>query len=155
VEPLSNAFGHHDAVTFTIQLTTKDGEVAWADRVYLILGEDDLIRHDYTTGRCSRSVCDDRPEHPYHPLRVKERWWPGGRRCIHPLWMTRGAEPVTAPGPSMGVSPISGEGTLVARRHTGASSNKDRRRGSRSAFWSFAASAPLSSPPTATFPNGA
>lgn len=38
---------HDDIVTFTIQLTTPGGEVAWAARVFLLLGEDGLIREDY------------------------------------------------------------------------------------------------------------
>jgi hypothetical protein len=38
---------HDDIVTFTIQLSTPEGEVAWAARVFLLLGEDDLIREDY------------------------------------------------------------------------------------------------------------
>jgi hypothetical protein len=41
-----DVFGHHDAVTFTVQLT-KDGRVAWEARVFLIVGDDDLIRFDY------------------------------------------------------------------------------------------------------------
>jgi hypothetical protein len=47
VTSANDTFAHHDAVTFTIQLTTKDGELAWAARVFLILGEDELIRYDY------------------------------------------------------------------------------------------------------------
>jgi hypothetical protein len=47
VTSANDAFAHHDAVTFTVQLITKDGEVAWAARVFLILGEDELIRYDY------------------------------------------------------------------------------------------------------------
>jgi hypothetical protein len=43
--------GHHDIVIFTIQLISNGGdtagEVAWAARVFLILGEDGLIRQDY------------------------------------------------------------------------------------------------------------
>jgi hypothetical protein len=38
---------HHDIVTFTIQLTSPDGEIAWAARVFLLLGKDGLIRQDY------------------------------------------------------------------------------------------------------------
>jgi hypothetical protein len=38
---------HGDIVTFTIQLTDSDGEVAWAARVFLLLGKDGLIREDY------------------------------------------------------------------------------------------------------------
>ena len=38
---------HADIVTFTVQLTTPGGEVAWAARVFLLLGEDGLIREDY------------------------------------------------------------------------------------------------------------
>jgi len=38
---------HDDIVTFTIQLTAPDGEVAWAARVFVLLGEDGLIRQDY------------------------------------------------------------------------------------------------------------
>ncbi|MBO2464146.1 hypothetical protein [Actinomadura violacea] len=42
-----DVFGHHNAVTFTVRLVTPDGGVAWAARVLLVLGEDDLIRYDY------------------------------------------------------------------------------------------------------------
>lgn len=38
---------HGDIVTFTVQLTAPDGEVAWAARVFLLLGRDGLIREDY------------------------------------------------------------------------------------------------------------
>jgi len=38
---------HDDIVTFTIQLTAPDGEVAWAARVFLLLGADGLIKEDY------------------------------------------------------------------------------------------------------------
>jgi hypothetical protein len=38
---------HADIVTFTIQLTTPDHEVAWAARVFLILDADGLIQEDY------------------------------------------------------------------------------------------------------------
>jgi hypothetical protein len=38
---------HHDIVTFTIQLTAPDGEIAWAARVFLVFGKDGLIRQDY------------------------------------------------------------------------------------------------------------
>jgi hypothetical protein len=34
-------------VTFTIQLISRTGGVAWAARVVLIIGEDYLIRSDY------------------------------------------------------------------------------------------------------------
>jgi hypothetical protein len=38
---------HDDIVTCTIQLAAPSGEVAWAARVFLLLGEDGLIRDDY------------------------------------------------------------------------------------------------------------
>jgi hypothetical protein len=38
---------HDDIVTCTIQLTAPGGEVAWAARVFLLLGSDGLIREDY------------------------------------------------------------------------------------------------------------
>jgi len=42
---------HHDIVTFTIQLISaggdRAGQVAWAARVFLVLGADGLIRQDY------------------------------------------------------------------------------------------------------------
>jgi hypothetical protein len=47
VASADDAVGHHDAVTFTIQLTSKGGGVAWAARVVLLVGEDYLIRSDY------------------------------------------------------------------------------------------------------------
>jgi hypothetical protein len=43
----NDVFGHHDAVTFTVQLATEDGEVAWAARVFLLLDENARIRADY------------------------------------------------------------------------------------------------------------
>jgi hypothetical protein len=46
-ESAGDVFGHHDAVTFTVRLVTGDGDVAWAARVFLVVGEDDLIRYDY------------------------------------------------------------------------------------------------------------
>jgi hypothetical protein len=39
--------GHDDIATFTIQLTTGGGEVAWAARVFIVLGENGLIQQDY------------------------------------------------------------------------------------------------------------
>jgi hypothetical protein len=42
-----DATAHHDIATFTIQLIARNGEVAWAARVFLVLGEDGLIREDY------------------------------------------------------------------------------------------------------------
>lgn len=51
VASADDAAGHDDIVTFTIQLIfnggDKAGEVAWAARVFLVLGEDGLIRQDY------------------------------------------------------------------------------------------------------------
>jgi len=38
---------HDDIVTFTAQLTTPDGEVAWAARVFLLIRPDGLISEDY------------------------------------------------------------------------------------------------------------
>ena len=38
---------HDDIVTFTVQLTTADGDVVWAARVFLLTGPDGLIREDY------------------------------------------------------------------------------------------------------------
>ena len=34
-------------MTFTAQLTTPDGEAAWAARIFLVVGRDGLIREDY------------------------------------------------------------------------------------------------------------
>ena len=46
-----DATGHGDLVVFTIQLLHAHGgdagQVAWAARVFLVLGEDGLIRQDY------------------------------------------------------------------------------------------------------------
>jgi hypothetical protein len=47
VASADDAVGHHDAVTFTIQLISGSGGVAWAARVVLIVGADYLIRSDY------------------------------------------------------------------------------------------------------------
>jgi hypothetical protein len=38
---------HDDIITFTSQLTTPDGVVGWAARVFLLLGDDGLIKQDY------------------------------------------------------------------------------------------------------------
>jgi hypothetical protein len=38
---------HDDVVTFTIQLTTPAGEIAWAARVFMLLDANGLIREDY------------------------------------------------------------------------------------------------------------
>jgi hypothetical protein len=38
---------HDDIVTCTIQLTAPGGELAWAARVFLLLGAGGLIREDY------------------------------------------------------------------------------------------------------------
>jgi ketosteroid isomerase-like protein len=47
VTSADDVFGHHNAVTFTVQLATGDGQVAWAARVFLLLDEDARIRADY------------------------------------------------------------------------------------------------------------
>lgn len=47
VASADDAVGHHDAVTFTIQLVSGGGDVAWASRVVLLVGDDYLIRSDY------------------------------------------------------------------------------------------------------------
>jgi hypothetical protein len=47
VTSADDATRHDDIVTFTIQLATSAGEVAWAARVFLVLGEDGRIRQDY------------------------------------------------------------------------------------------------------------
>lgn len=38
---------HGDIVAFTLRMTTSDGEVRWAARVFLLLGADGLIEEDY------------------------------------------------------------------------------------------------------------
>jgi hypothetical protein len=38
---------HDDVITLTVQLSTDDGGVAWAARVFLLLGETGRIREDY------------------------------------------------------------------------------------------------------------
>jgi hypothetical protein len=47
VTAASDVIRHDDIVTFTIQLTTPDGETAWAARVFLLLDADGLIQEDY------------------------------------------------------------------------------------------------------------
>ena len=43
-----DAARHGDLVTFTVRLiSTGDGEIAWAARVFLLIGEDGRIREDY------------------------------------------------------------------------------------------------------------
>ncbi|MFC4912477.1 hypothetical protein [Actinomadura gamaensis] len=46
IDHADDAVSHHDAVTFTVRLV-RDARVAWAARVVLLVGEDDLIRRDY------------------------------------------------------------------------------------------------------------
>ena len=36
-----------DVIIFTVQLSTDEGEVAWAARVFVLLGETGCIREDY------------------------------------------------------------------------------------------------------------
>lgn len=38
---------HDDIITFTVQLSTQAGQVAWAARVFLFLGDAGYIREDY------------------------------------------------------------------------------------------------------------
>ncbi|GAA4614295.1 hypothetical protein GCM10023195_62310 [Actinoallomurus liliacearum] len=38
---------HADIARFTVQLVPHGGEVAWAARVFLLLGDDGRIRQDY------------------------------------------------------------------------------------------------------------
>ena len=47
VTSADDATSQGDLVTFTIQLVDGAGEVAWAARVFLVLGPDGLIREDY------------------------------------------------------------------------------------------------------------
>jgi ketosteroid isomerase-like protein len=43
-----DATGHHDTVTFTTHmLPAAGGTIAWTGRIFLILGENGLIRHEY------------------------------------------------------------------------------------------------------------
>jgi hypothetical protein len=42
-----DASRHDDVITFTVQLSTHEGEVAWAARVFILLGETGRIREDY------------------------------------------------------------------------------------------------------------
>jgi hypothetical protein len=43
----NDVIGHHDVISFTIQLTPPGGDVAWAARVILLLAEDGRIKRDY------------------------------------------------------------------------------------------------------------
>lgn len=47
VTSANDARGHHDSVTVTIKLIPPAGDVAWAARVVLLLGEDGRIRSDH------------------------------------------------------------------------------------------------------------
>ena len=38
---------HDDIITFTIQLSTQAGQVAWAARVFVLLSDEGYIREDY------------------------------------------------------------------------------------------------------------
>jgi hypothetical protein len=42
-----DASRHDDVIIFTVQLSTHEGEVAWAARVFVLLGETGCIREDY------------------------------------------------------------------------------------------------------------
>ena len=42
-----DASRHDDVITFTVQLSTHEGDVAWAARVFVLLGETGRIREDY------------------------------------------------------------------------------------------------------------
>jgi len=51
VASADDATGHHDVVTFTIQLVSASGDnagdLAWAARVFLVLDDEDRIQEDY------------------------------------------------------------------------------------------------------------
>ncbi|MCM3885497.1 hypothetical protein [Frankia sp. R82] len=47
VTAASDVTRHDDIVTMTVQLTDPGGEVAWAARVFLLLGQDGRVREDY------------------------------------------------------------------------------------------------------------
>lgn len=47
VTDAGDAARHGDIVTLTVQLSAPDGEVAWAARVFLLLGADGRIDEDY------------------------------------------------------------------------------------------------------------
>ncbi len=48
VAQADDVVGHHDIITFTIQLVaTSDRQVAWAARVFLLVDENARIRADY------------------------------------------------------------------------------------------------------------
>ena len=47
VQGAGDVADHGDIVIFTAQLVTPAGEVDWASRVFLLLGEDGRIREDY------------------------------------------------------------------------------------------------------------
>jgi len=51
VASADDATGHHDVVTFTIQLVSASGDhagdLAWAARVFLLLDDEDRIQEDY------------------------------------------------------------------------------------------------------------
>ncbi|MGY4773102.1 nuclear transport factor 2 family protein [Kribbella sp. CWNU-51] len=42
-----DATAHHDVVTFTIQLISSGGELAWAARVVLVVDDDGRLQEDY------------------------------------------------------------------------------------------------------------
>jgi hypothetical protein len=46
VTSADDVVSHGDIITFTVRLTAE-GEVAWAARVFLVVGDDGLIREDY------------------------------------------------------------------------------------------------------------
>jgi hypothetical protein len=44
---ITDQYRHDDIITFTVQLGTEQGEVAWAARVFIFLDETGRIREDY------------------------------------------------------------------------------------------------------------
>ena len=47
VTAADNVTTHGDVITGTVQLSDADGEVAWAARVFIVLGETGRIKEDY------------------------------------------------------------------------------------------------------------
>ncbi len=89
VSSASDVTRHDGVVTFTIQLTAPGGDVAWAARVFLVLGRDGRIREDYqlTAGldRVHRFGLGPVEQLQRRPPRLEHHDPPGGRTPVRDL----------------------------------------------------------------------
>ncbi|MEV4605062.1 nuclear transport factor 2 family protein [Amycolatopsis sp. NPDC049253] len=94
----NDATGHHDTVTFTTHMIpAAGGDIAWSGRIFLTLGENGLIRHEYqfamdtpteskastraTTEKFLRRLGEGDPDEIAELFAERVDWqldWPGG-----------------------------------------------------------------------------